>query len=174
MKGWIYFENEDISYPVLYSGDDDTYLRRTLDQKPATAGSIFLEGMNNPDFEDSHTLIYGHNMRNLSMFGKLKYYKEDPDYYMDHMYFQILKGDVVYRYQIFAYEDVTPDSYIYAVPYGPTEEFADFIDRIYASSYRQTGIVASKDDKILTLSTCSTSGEGRFVVHAVRVDEYPY
>ena len=174
VKGWIYFENEDISYPILYSGDDDTYLRRTLDQKPATAGSIFLEGMNNPDFEDSHTLIYGHNMRNLSMFGKLKYYKEDPDYYMDHMYFQILKGNVTYRYQIFAYEDVTPDSYIYAVPCGPTAEFADFIDRIYASSYRQTGIVASKDDKILTLSTCSTSGEGRFVVHAVRVDEHPY
>lgn len=173
VKGWIYFENEDISYPILYSGDDDTYLRRTMDKKSATAGSIFIEGMNNPDFEDSHTLIYGHNMRNLSMFGKLKYYKEDPDYYIDHMYFQIIKNDVVYRYQIFAYEDVSEDSFIYAVPYGPTEDFAEFIDRIYGISYRQTGAVATKDDKIITLSTCSTtSGEGRFVVHAVRVDEH--
>lgn len=173
VKGWIYFENEDISYPILYSGDDDTYLRRTMDKKSATAGSIFIEGMNNPDFEDSHTLIYGHNMRNLSMFGKLKYYKEDPGYYIDHMYFQIIKNDVVYRYQIFAYEDVSEDSFIYAVPYGPTEDFAEFIDQIYEISYRQTGAVATKDDKIITLSTCSTtSGEGRFVVHAVRVDEH--
>lgn len=175
VKGWIYFENEAISYPILYSGDDDTYLRRTMDKKSATAGSIFIEGMNNPDFEDSHTLIYGHNMRNLSMFGKLKYYKEDPDYYIDHMYFQIIKNDVVYRYQIFAYEDVSEDSFIYAVPYGPTEDFAEFIDRIYGISYRQTGAVATKDDKIITLSTCSTtSGEGRFVVHGVRVDEHTY
>lgn len=173
VKGWIYFENEDISYPVLYSGDDETYLRRTMDKKSATAGSIFIEGKNNPDFEDSHTLIYGHNMRNLSMFGKLKYYKDDSEYYADHMYFQIIKNDAVYRYQIFAYEDVSADSYIYAVPYGPTDDFAQFISRIYESSYRDTGVVATKEDKIITLSTCgTTSGDGRFVVHAVRVDEY--
>ena len=69
--GWIYFENEDISYPVMYSGDDDYYLRKTFDRQHATAGSIFLEGNNNTDFNDCHTIIYGHNMKNLSMFGKL-------------------------------------------------------------------------------------------------------
>ncbi len=175
VKGWIYFENEDISYPVLYSGDDETYLRRTMDRKSATAGSIFIEGKNNPDFEDSHTLIYGHNMRNLSMFGKLKFYKEDPEYYAEHMYFQIIKNDAVYRYRIFAYEDVSADSYVYAVPFGQTDDFAQFISRIYESSYRDTGVTATKDDKIITLSTCgTTSGEERFVVHAVKVDEYQY
>ena len=79
--GWIYFENEDISYPVMYSGDNSYYLRKTFNREHATAGSIFLEGSNKTDFGDCHTIIYGHNMKNLSMFGKLKYYNRDENYY---------------------------------------------------------------------------------------------
>ena len=67
--GWIYFENEDISYPVMYSGDNSYYLRKTFKREHATAGSIFLEGSNKTDFSDCHTIIDGHNMKNLSMFG---------------------------------------------------------------------------------------------------------
>ena len=53
--GWIYFENEDISYPVMYSGDNSYYLRKTFKREHATAGSIFLEGSNKTDFSDCHT-----------------------------------------------------------------------------------------------------------------------
>lgn len=168
---WIFFENEDISYPVMYSGEDEKYLRTAFDGSAATAGSIFLEGANNPDFEDSHSIIYGHNMRNLSMFGKLKYYRSDKDYYADHAFFQIITGDKKYRYQIFAYEDVAEDSFVYQVPFAPGEEFQEFLDRLYRSSYADTNVVATSEDKIITLSTCSTTGR-RFVVHGVRVDEY--
>jgi sortase B len=169
--GWIYFENENISYPILYSGDDSTYLRTAMNGTAATAGSIFMEGANTPDFEDSHTIIYGHNMRNLSMFGKLKYYKEQDDYYEDHMYFQIMKEGVVYRYQIFAYADVPADSFVYEVPFSPNADFASFLADIYKASYIDSGVLATKDDKVITLSTCS-SGDNRFVVHAVRVDSH--
>lgn len=170
--GWIYFENEEISYPILYSGDNETYLRTAMDKTPATAGSIFLEGANNPSFEECHTLIYGHNMRNLSMFGKLKYYKKD-NYYEDHSYFQIILDGKVHRYQIFAYSDVPADSFVYAVPFGPDETFQTFLDNIMKQAYHDTGITATKDDKIITLSTCS-AGDNRFVVHALRVDTYEY
>jgi sortase B len=169
--GWLYFENEDISYPILYSGDDSTYLRTAMDKTAATAGSIFMEGANTPDFEDSHTIIYGHNMRNLSMFGKLKYYKAQDDYYEDHMYFQIFREGVVYRYQIFAYEDVPADGFVYEVPFSPDADFAAFLADIYRASYIDTGVIATKDDKVVTLSTCS-SGDNRFVVHAMRVDSH--
>jgi sortase B len=169
--GWLFFENEDISYPILYSGDDFSYLRTAMDGTYATAGCIFMEGANTPDFEDSHTIIYGHNMRNLSMFGKLKYYKEQEDYYEDHMYFQIVKEGVIYRYQIFAYEDVSVDSFVYQVPFAPNADFASFIAQIYAASDRDTGVAATEDDKIITLSTCSSDND-RFVVHALRVDSH--
>ncbi len=168
--GWIYFETMDISYPVLYSGDNETYLRTSMDRKYATAGSIFMEGKNHPDFEDSHTIIYGHNMRNLSMFGTLKYFKQDG-YYDDHSYFQIFAEGKVYRYQIFAYADIPADSDVYTVPYAASKGFQSFINGLYKTSYKDTGVTATKDDKIITLSTCSTSDDIRFVVHAVRVDE---
>lgn len=171
--GWIWFENEKISYPVLYSGDNTTYLRTSINKMHATAGSIFMEGANTSDFEDSHTIIYGHNMHNLSMFGRLKYYKEKEDYYPEHMYFQIITNDAVYRYQIFAYADVPEDSSIYQVPFSPSDEFQEFINGIYRTSYIDAGVTATKNDKIITLSTCSAKGY-RFVVHAVRVDTYVY
>ena len=129
VTGWLYFENEDISYPIMYSGDDTTYLHTALDGSYASAGSIFMEGNNKPDFEDSHTIIYGHNMRNLSMFGKLRYYKQ-KEYYDDHAYFQIFTDKGIYRYQIFAYADVPADSFVYQVPYGADDSFESFIQQL--------------------------------------------
>lgn len=168
--GWIYFENEDISYPILFSGDDEKYLRTTLDGSYATAGSIFLEGQNSTDFSDSHTIIYGHNMKNLSMFGKLKYYKDDG-YYEDHSYFQIITEGIKYRYQIFAYSDVEADSNVFSVPFAENQSFETFLDQLYKDSYKNTGVKATSADKVVTLSTCS-SDDKRFVVHAVRTEEY--
>ena len=168
--GWIVHETEEISYPILYSGDNTTYLRTGIDMKHATAGCIFMEGANSPDFQDSHTIIYGHNMRNLSMFGKLKYYHEEG-YYEENQYFQIHTQNTIYRYQIFAYEVVEPDSFIYSVPYALGTQFAEFLDKIYRKSEVDTGVVATDADKIITLSTCS-SNDKRFVVCAVRVDSH--
>ena len=165
--------SEDISYPVMYSGDNSYYLRKTFNREHATAGSIFLEGSNKTDFGDCHTIIYGHNMKNLSMFGKLKYYNRDENYYDSHQYFQILVDGKKYRYRIFSYETVSDDSDEYTVGFEPDETFGKFVQRMAASSMKDTGIVPTKDDKVVTLSTCSTSGETyRFVVHGVRVDEH--
>lgn len=105
--GWLFFENEDISYPILYSGDDEYYLHHTLYKNTSTSASIFVEGVNNPDMQDDVTIIYGHNMKNSSMFGKLRRYKEDEDYYDDHQYFQVLTEDgKAYRYRVFSYFDI--------------------------------------------------------------------
>lgn len=168
--GWIYFENDDISYPILYSGDNKKYLRTALDKSDAIAGSIFLEAKNKTDFQDSHTLIYGHNMRNLSMFGKLKFYKRDPNYYADHKYFQIITEKKKYRYEIFAYEDVSENSFIYQVPFDVNDDFSNFLDKILKKSYFKSNIKPTREDKVITLSTCSVEKQ-RFAVHAKRVDE---
>lgn len=171
--GWIFFENEDISYPILFSGDNEKYLRTSFDGSYATAGSLFVDGANNPKFDDSHTIIYGHNMKNLSMFGKLKFYNRDEKYYDTHQFFQILTDECIYRYQIFAYETVDDNSFIYSVPFAADDNFQTFILKIKQISQKDTGIEVSKDNKIITLSTCSTNGDQyRFVVHAVRVDTY--
>ena len=169
--GWIRFDNlEQLSYPVLYSGDDEKYLRTDIYGNQTIAGCIFMEGMNTPDFQDYHTILYGHNMKNLSMFGSLKKYKTE-DFYKDHQFFTIYASECAYRYQIFAYYDVPETDEVYTVGFAPDETFQKFIDKMKQKSYDDTGVNVTKDDHIMTLSTCSTTGK-RFVVHAVRIGEH--
>ncbi len=167
--GWIYVEDTDINYPILYSGDDTAYLRTNLKKEHATAGSIFLEGYNLPDLSDSHNIIYGHNMRNLSMFGKLKYYKSDDDFYDEHKYFQIVTPEGKRRYEIFSYFDTEPASWVYTVPYYDNQEFADYISELKRHSCKKIDMDVTSSDQVVTLSTCSSS-DMRFTVHGVLVD----
>lgn len=169
--GWVVWENEDISYPILYSGDNSTYLDTSFDGKELDSGSIFLDGRNTFSFDDDHNIVYGHNMKNLSMFGKLRYYKEDDSYYDNHKYIQVILPDRTERYEIFAYNTVKADSIVYNVSYDSVEDYAEFINYICLASYNPTGICVTTDDKILTFSTCTSSDDKRFVVHAVKTDE---
>lgn len=170
VAGWIYVEGTDISYPIMYSGDDETYLRTTINKEHATAGSIFLEGYNLPDFSDSHSIVYGHNMRNLSMFGSLKFYKENEDYYDSHRYFQIITPKAKMRFEIFSYFDTEPASWVYTVPYYDNQEFSDYIDELISHSYiKLDNYDIDSSDKVVTLSTCSGS-EMRFTIHGKLVD----
>ena len=170
VAGWIYVEGTDISYPIMYSGDDETYLRTTINKEHATAGSIFLEGYNLPDFSDSHSIVYGHNMRNLSMFGSLKLYKENEDYYDSHRYFQIITPKAKMRFEIFSYFDTEPASWVYTVPYYDNQEFSDYINELLSHSYiKLDNYDIDSSDKVVTLSTCSGS-EMRFTIHGKLVD----
>lgn len=170
--GWIYFENEDISYPILYSGDDRKYLSTAYTGEQMKAGSIFVCGANNPDFSDRHTIIYGHNMKNSSMFGKLKYYRQKENYYEDHRYFQIITPDHSYRYQIFSYREVSADSDVYQVHFADSDEFMIFVNSVLTSdSSIRSEVELTDESKIITLSTCSEKGT-RFIVSAVCVEQY--
>lgn len=183
--GWIYFENEDISYPILYSGDNEEYLRKAYTGEIISAGSIFLDGNNQPDFQDKHILIYGHNMRDLSMFGKLKFYKTKEDYYEAHQYFQIITKEDTARYRVFAYKDVKSVDGIYKIIDKTGEGLEDFItNNCLKHSYLSEEIwEESKQDlmknnpedyknelQVVTLSTC-TREDNRFVVCGVKVDQ---
>lgn len=172
--GWIYFENEDISYPIMYSGDNSKYLGTAYTGQKARAGAIFIDGESTPDFSDPHSLIYGHNMRDLSMFGRLKFYKTDASYYDEHQYFQVFTKDGVYRYQIFAYEEV-PDSHDVFWVYGQEPEgMEDMLKEIEKDSYRKTGVNPTEGDHIITLATCTSKEDRRLIVSAVRTDEHNF
>jgi len=174
--GWIYFEDEEsISYPLLYSGDD-YYLRRNYLKEEETAGSIYIDGNNSPDLDDAHTLIYGHNMRNLSMFGKLKFYKTEEDYFENHRHFQLITETGAYRYEIFAYKDVsTLTGGIYTIWKYVDDDFRDFVENtICQGSYVDADIDVDDETHIVTLSTCLYDSDVRFTVSAVRVDEHEW
>ncbi|MBD5457155.1 MAG: class B sortase [Lachnospiraceae bacterium] len=167
--GWIKFDNLELSYPVMQGTDNDYYLTHTFSGKSNPSGSIFMEAMNSYDFNDSHTLLYGHNMKNLSMFGALKKYK-NGGFYPGNEYFTIYTLDQIYRYQIFAYYDVPADDEIYQVGFEPGDEFQELLNHMKRRSYYDTGVKVVSTDKVVTLSTCSSEGI-RFVVNAKRIYE---
>lgn len=166
--GWIDFENMDISYPIMKGADNDEYIRTTYSGESNQAGSIFMEYRNTSDFQDVHTILYGHNMKNGTMFGKLKNYRED-DFYPENQYFDIYTTSCVYRYQIFAYYDIEEDGDVYDISFTSADEITKLINNMFRRSYYDTGVPVGNTDKIITLSTCAADGF-RFVVNAVRVD----
>lgn len=170
--GWIDFENEEISYPILYSGDNEKYLDHSYNGESLKSGSIFLDGESSTDLSDPHTLIYGHNMRDLSMFGRLKYYASDPQYYAEHPYFDIYVGDRVYRYRVFACEEVEDSDLVYYVYGKDPENLKELIALLYERSYYPAEEQVTPSDHIVTLSTCTESDEKRIIVCGVRTEEY--
>ena len=91
------------------------------------------------------------------MFGSLKQYKNDG-FYEKNEYFTVFTEDAAYRYQIFAYSDVPEDSDVYTTGYLPDETLTGSSQSLLKSSYKDTGVTVGKDDKVLTLSTCSGDG----------------
>ncbi len=171
--GWIYMPgNEYINYPILQGEDDDTYLRRDLDGNASSSGSIFMETLNASDFSDYHTILYGHNMRNKSMFGSLKLFK-DESYYEEHSIFYIYTENAAYCYTIFSYHDVPEDSSIYTIGFQPGEIYEAFLEELLRASYYDCGVEVNEEDQVVTLSTCSATGY-RFVVHGVLTEIHVY
>lgn len=167
--GWIFFEDGSISYPVMQGDDNDYYLHTTYDGRESKSGSIFMETTHSSDFSNTHTIIYGHNMKNLSMFGSLKLYKTQAGYYDEHAYFQIFRGDEILRYQIFSYQDISVESFVYQEYFTSAKELSN---RLLKTSYINPGLSISEDDKIITLSTCNGNDAKRFVVSAVLIEKY--
>ena len=170
--GWILFENGMISYPIMHSYSNDTYLYTTYNGTESIGGSIFVEATHRGDFTDTHTLIYGHNMKNGSMFGKLHYYRRSNDFYENSEYNQyilIYQENEILRYRIFAYQDITVDSFVYKEFFSSGTELGNRLSQI---SKIKTDITVPEDGKIITLSTCTAGDENRFVVSAVLVERY--
>lgn len=172
--GWIYFEDGLISYPILFSGDNEKYLKRNYKGNYMASGSIFLEATSARDFSDLYTQIYGHNMRDLTMFGKLRYYKSRPDYYKNHGYFHIITADHDYRYQIFCCKQVITDSEVYTVIHKNTPGLAAFANMyLVPGSVINVPVDIKEGDHILALSTCVNDYAYRMIVCGVRVNDTP-
>lgn len=171
--GWISIPYTQVSYPLLQGEDNDYYLNRTWKEVYNSVGSIFLECKNASDFSDFNTIIYGHRMRNGSMFGELKYYK-DIEFWKEHPSIYIVNDDGVHRYDIFAAHEVGVQTITYGLGITKQETKEKFIDFALAGSVIDTGVVPTVDDKVVTLSTCTGNGYStRWVVQGVLNDGVP-
>lgn len=167
--GWIYVPYLEISYPIVQGEDDDYYLHRTYEGTVNFAGSIFMESLNSPDFQDCNTILYGHNMKDLSMFGKLKLLMQDENY-RNCTEFWVLTPEEDYCFQIFNIEYTSAYGDLYTLFSEPGQEFTEYLERRKAHSAVNMGdFVFDEDSRIVTLSTCTTGrDDGRFVVQGLR------
>ena len=171
--GWIYVEALDgVSYPVVRGENNDTYLHMTYEKNYNFAGTIFIDYENSRDFNDCNTLVYGHNMKNGSMFGQLKKFSQDPETYKKSKYFWIFTPDKNYRYKIISAYTTGVNSDTYTLFKGPGQEFEDYLKTIVSRSEIETNAGdLNMMDKIVTLSTCTGNQSTRFVVQGKRIDE---
>ena len=172
MIGWIYVDAPPyMSYPIVQGKDNQTYLHQTYEKNYNFAGTIFVDYENGSDFNDCNTLVYGHNMKNGSMFGHLKKFTEDEKLYNNDRYFWILTPDKNYRYEIISAYTTGVNSDTYTLFKGPGEEFEEYLQKIKSySDIKTEDTELTIKDKIVTLSTCTGNESTRFVVQGKRVN----
>lgn len=174
---WLYFPFFDISYPVVQEQEVDEYLKKTFDGTKNNSGCLFIDVLSSPDFTGMHDIVFGHNMRNGSMFGKLKTLSrsEDREMINENPYIYVYTPNAVYKYRVFAYYVTTVGSDAYSVV-STDSDYDEFIDYISTHTLYEMpdDLDLSTRPSILTLSTCSgRSGSGkRFVIHSAKVDSW--
>ena len=167
IKGWIYIEGTNISYPLLWSGDDDTYLRHTYTGSYSVLGSILIWEQNNPDFSDKNTLIFGHNTWNGQMFGDLKKYQQQF-FYEEHPTICIITLGGTKKYSIVSAYKTTTASDIYTSSFTDDEQYVSWLkDKVDRSLVKTDKETVTGSEQTIVLSTCTGhNSSGRFVVVA--------
>ena len=174
--GWIKIDDTRVDYPVMWTPDDpEFYLRRNFQKEDSVAGTPFLDAASTMP-GSSNWLIYGHNMKNGTMFhDTLKY--EDKAFYDGHktIHFDTLEGEGLYEIVAVCYTQIYPEDaevfkyYQYA---SITDEasFDAYVQGVKALSIYDTGVTPVWGDQLITLSTCEYSVEdGRFIIVARKV-----
>ncbi|MDO4977728.1 MAG: class B sortase [Eubacteriales bacterium] len=170
---WIYVKGTKIDYPIArHEGEDQTfYLNYDMYKEPSYSGCIYMEDLNAADFTDNNTIIYGHNMRNGTMFKGLHQF-EDMKFFEKNKYIYIYLPDRTLVYEIFA-SYITDDMHILSA-YDFTNEkvYAEYLANItdphvMGANVRE-GTQLTTDDTIITLSTCvGGQPEERYLVQGV-------
>lgn len=161
--GWLYCEDTPINYPIVQADDNSYYLRKDLNGKYLISGTLFADYRNELPTEDKNYIVFGHNMKNATMFGTILKYK-DQAYYDAHPVLYYLTPEADYKIEIYAGCVVSTDECIYQVN-PDEEELTAFFKKAREKSKFLTEVEISEKDTIMTLSTCSYEFDNaRFVL----------
>lgn len=160
--GWIYIPDTNVNYPVVQGTDNRHYAFTMADGRDNAAGSIFMDYRNTPDFSDKHTVIYGHNMRNGSMFANIVEYKQ-PEYLAEHPFGMILTPDGNFQFEVIGGYVAELSDPAWQLEFAGEEDFLLWLEEAMVRIGIDGGI--QPEDRILTLSTCSYEfSEARYVL----------
>lgn len=176
IKGWIEIPETSISYPVLQGIDNEFYVKHNYNKVKTKSGAIFIDMIYDWNAPSTNMLIYGHNMKNGTMFSGLLKYKSKK-YYENHqtIRFTTNSSDTIYEI-ISVFESKVYDEnekvfkYYDFINANNEDEFNNFITNIKELAIYDTGKTAKYGDELMTLSTCAYhTKNGRFAIVAKKL-----
>lgn len=164
---WLQIPVLDLSYPVLQGEDNQFYLHHDMYRQELFAGSIFLDAANDPDFQNYNSIIYGHNMRDGSMFAKLKDLQNEQ-ILQKCPYFWVITPEENLLYQICAVYNTHTGSETYTIQFGDVEKYKAWMRKMQGQS--TLDVWDGQTEKIVTLSTCTGDKSTRQVVQGIQIE----
>ena len=167
---WIKVNNTNVEYPVVRATNNSFYLNHSFDKSKNSAGWIFADYKNKFDNTDKNIVIYGHNMRDDSMFGSLKNIL-NSDWYNneENTNIALYTENEKYIYKVFSIYKIESEDYYIKTEFSNDNEFEKFIKTLKKRSIKNFNIDISKEDSILTLSTCANNNKYRVVLHSKKI-----
>ena len=167
---WIKVNGTNIEYPIVKTNDNKFYLNHNFDKSINSAGWIFADYRNKFDDTDKNIIVYGHNMRDGSMFGSMKNIL-NSDWYNneENTNITIYTENENYTYKVFSIYKIQSEDYYIKTEFKDDNEFEQFIKTMKKRSIRDFDVDVSKNDTILTLSTCANNDKYRIVLQAKKI-----
>ena len=165
--GWLKVNETNVEYIVVQADDNDYYLNRNFEKNYNSGGWIFTDYKNKFDGTDKNIVIYGHNMRDGSMFGSLKNILKEKWYNnKDNYKITFITENEILTYEVFSVYQIEKEDYYIKTNFNDEIEFEDFVDTIKGRSIKDFKVDVTGEDSILTLSTCANDNKYRVVLHA--------
>ncbi|MGG0740985.1 class B sortase [Niallia taxi] len=165
--GWLTIADTKIDYPILQTTNNDYYLTHNYKNEVSKEGSIFMDYRNSTDTKEKQTILYGHEMKNGSMFGELKKFL-DLEFLSQHKRFSYQTNAASYEVELFSvYATTTSFDYL-KTEFSSDADYKEYLQTISDKSIYDSNVSISEQDQIITLSTCSNlsdPNDGRLVVH---------
>ena len=162
--GWLYYEDSHIDYPIVMGKDNDKYLYTMFDGTYGAFGTLFVDALTEKPFKQFNTIVYGHHMKNGSMFGDLKKLKEEQ-YCRAHPRLELITPEGKFHLDIWAFLNQPSDSNIYTTNIHKLEERKVYLESTANQSLYTTDLAVEPTDRLVVLSTCAYEYEdARYMV----------
>lgn len=162
---WIRVPDTDISYPVVQGETNSQYLRKNIYGDYSRGGTPFVRAEQQEPFNCVNTIVYGHNLMNGKIFAQLKNYRNKSFADEHNKVYVYLPSGEIRKYQVYSFHTIeASDEQVYGLCVDSTLEYSKAMNK---GNVLDTDIDIDDSTQVLTLSTCTNKGDGRYVLHAV-------
>lgn len=169
--GWISIPNTRVDYPIVQTDDNEWYLRYSFNGAEEWIGCPFVDYRVSGDFHAQITPVYGHDLNNGAMFPDLKKYREES-FCEENPYFYIFTPDRTLIYQVYcALTAEKTDGRAFLFSFTDEADFDRYLDYVNSVAYYTTDAVPDFSDRLVSLITCETDRNYRFIVNGVLIEE---